>query len=126
MKREFLAITLLLVVFSLSIWNIHYVDQITDELLVYVDRSAEYTKAGDCKAAVETLTTALDHWKKLGCYSGVAIRHSETDSCTDLFYRLLGELYQGNTGTAQGLFQSLSVHLKGIAEMEHLTLESIF
>ncbi|MGI6012960.1 MAG: DUF4363 family protein [Oscillospiraceae bacterium] len=126
MKRELCAIILLIAVFSISIWNIHYVDRVTEELLSYLDRSAEYADAGDCETAAEVLTVALNRWKKLDRYSGVAIRHAETDSCTDLFYELLGELYQENTGTAQGMFQSLSSHLKGIAEMEHLTLESIF
>ncbi len=126
MKREFFAIILLAAVLALSLWNIHYVDQVTEELLDYVECSANYADAGDCETAAEVLTIALNRWKSLGRYSGVAIRHAETDSCTDLFYELLGALYEGNTGTAKGLFQSLAVHLKGIAEMEHLSLESIF
>lgn len=126
MKREFFAVILLVAVLVLSIWNIHYVDHVTEELLDYIERSVDYADAGDCETAAEILTVALKRWKSLDHYSGVAIRHTETDSCTDLFYELLGELYQENTGTAKGLFQSLAVHLKGIAEMEHLSLESIF
>lgn len=126
MKREIFAVILLASVLALSIWNICYVDHITEELLDYVDCSSDYAAAGDYEMAAEILTAALDRWKSLDRYAGVAIRHTETDSCTDLFYTLLGELYAGNAGTAKGLFQSLAVHLKGIAEMEHLSLESIF
>lgn len=126
MKRELFAILLLIAIFALSIWNIHYVDHITEDLLSDLARSADIAATGDCQSAAEIVTETLERWKSLDCYAGVAIRHAETDGCTDLFYELLGELYQGNTGRAKGLYQSLAVHLKGIAEMEHPTLESIF
>lgn len=126
MKRELCAVLLLAAIFAASIWNIRYIDRITEELLSDLDRSAAAAETGDCESAAALLTTALEHWNSVDHYSGVALRHAETDSCTDLFYALLGELYQGETGRAKGLYQSLREHLKSIAEMEHPTLKSVF
>lgn len=126
MKRELCAVLLLAVIFAASIWNIHYFDRMTEDLLSELDRSAAAAESGDCETAAALLTDTLDRWDSLDLYSGITLRHAETDSCTDLFYALLGELYQGNTGKAKGLYQNLQEHLRSLAEMEHPTLKSVF
>ena len=126
MKRELCAILILALIFAASLWNIRYIDRMTAELLAELDASAAAAEAGDCEAAAEQLTAVLEHWKALDHYAGIALRHSETDACTDLFYELLGELHQGCTGRTKGLYQSLSEHLQSIAEMEHPSLKSVF
>ena len=98
----------------------------TDELLDGLAHSAAAAEAGDCETAAERLNAVLAHWKAMDHYTGIVLRHTETDTCTDLFYELLGELQQGCTGRAKGLYESLTEHLQSIAEMEHPTLKSVF
>ncbi len=126
MKKEILAVALLILVFAAAILNILYLEHRTQELLSWVDTSTDLAAQGQWQEATEAAKTALDTWEGMAHYTHIFIRHSEIDSTTYAFYQLLTDLYAQDYPAVKGNAQALSAHVENIAAMEHVTLGNVF
>lgn len=125
MKREIIAGIILVLILAASLVNIWFVDSKTDYLSGQVARAGELADEGNPEEAARVLQESLDDWKKLDKYVHIMLRHDEIDPITDEYYSLLDELDSGGEATSAS-FETLISRLHELAEIEHLTFDSIF
>ena len=122
MKKEIFALSLLLLLFAASLFNIRYFDHLCLDIAGEVNAALE---AGNTKAAEEHLENALHTWLDADSYTHIFIRHPEIDSTADAFYELGQELAGENGESCRAAYDKLLYHLESIRTMEHLRFGSI-
>ena len=126
MRREFFALLLLAVLITLSLWNIHTVDKLTEDIQALIDRAESAALIGDKAIAQAQFEKALKSWLGAKSYTHIFIRHPEIDSCTDAFYDAYAEICSDNPEELVPCFDMLRYHLKSISGMEQISIGNIF
>lgn len=124
MKREYIAIFLIVAIFALAMINIRYIDNKTQALEYNIVTAEKLYFGGDKEGAVSDITASLDAWLSWDSYSHIMLRHSEIDVITDEYYDLLSEL-QGENETPKASFEKLKEDLRSLVSKERITLRSI-
>lgn len=124
MKRELVAILLLLALLTLSIVNVSYIEHKTDTLSAEIGEAETLYRSGDREGAVSQVKTSLDGWLSWESYSHVMLRHSEIDTISAAYYALLIEL-EGENSVPEASFQALTETLNDIVKKERVTLGSL-
>ena len=124
-KREYMAFAVLLTVLLLSLWNIRKVDEITDSIIICLEKSQSCAEELDMRGAGKNLDEALKIWLSAENYTHIFIRHSEIDSATDAFYELKQELGEPDMIKLKNAYEKLKYHIAGIDLMEHPSIGSI-
>ena len=126
MRREFFALLLLAVLITLSLWNIHTVDKLTEDILALIDRAESAALKGDKAIAQVQFEKALKSWLGAKSYTHIFIRHAEIDSCTDAFYEAYGTICSGSFEELSPSLEMLRYHLQSISGMEQISIGNIF
>lgn len=124
MKKEIIALLLLVLLFAASLFNIWYFDRLCLDIAGEVKASAVALERGDMDAAQEHLNSALHTWLDADSYTHIFIRHPEIDSTADAFYEL-GQALEENSESCRAAYDKLLYHLESIRTMEHLRFGSI-
>lgn len=124
MKKEIIALLLLVLLFAASLFNIWYFDRLCLDIAGEVKASAVALERGDMEAAQEHLNSALHTWLDADSYTHIFIRHPEIDSTADAFYEL-GQAMEENSESCRAAYDKLLYHLESIRTMEHLRFGSI-
>lgn len=124
MKKEIIALLLLVLLFAASLFNIWYFDRLCLDIAGEVKASAVALERGDMEAAQEHLNSALHTWLDADSYTHIFIRHPEIDSAADAFYEL-GQAMEENSESCRAAYDKLLYHLESIRTMEHLRFGSI-
>ena len=125
MKKEILSLLFLAALFLGSLYNIRFLDSLTDELTSYIDSAEKFAADDDFENAVSEAEKALEKWAGMDFYTHIFISHDEIDETTDAFCEFLGDLYSGDSSSARGSALKIRAHLTSIASSEHLKLGSI-
>jgi len=126
MKKEIIAIIILILLFSATILNALFLTRCIDSLIRGVDSSEAAATSGDLNKAVSELEYVSGKWKGMDFYTNIFVRDGEIDSVTDAFYELFTYLYSGDTDSAKGAYGKLRAHLVSISNAEQITLSNIF
>ena len=124
MKKEIIALLLLVLLFTASLFNIWYFDRLCLDIAGEVKASAVALERGEPEAAQEHLNSALHTWLDADSYTHIFIRHPEIDSTADAFYEL-GQALEENSESCRAAYDKLLYHLESIRTMEHLRFGSI-
>ena len=124
MKKEIFAIALLVLLFTASLFNIWYFDDLTFRIEEELSLSRVQLASGDVPMAREHLEKALNMWLDADGYTHIFIRHPEIDSTADAFYEL-GQALEENSESCRAAYDKLLYHLESIRTMEHLRFGSI-
>lgn len=124
MKREYIAVSLIVAIFVLSMMNIRYIENKAQALEDNIATAEKLYFGGDKEGAVSDITASLDAWLSWDSYSHIMLRHSEIDVITDTYYDLLSEL-QGENETPKASFEKLKEDLRSLVSKERITLRSI-
>ena len=124
MKKEIIALLLLVLLFAASLFNIWYFDRLCLDIAGEVKASAVALERGEPEAAQEHLNSALHTWLDADSYTHIFIRHPEIDSTADAFYEL-GQALEENSESCRAAYAKLLYHLESIRTMEHLRFGSI-
>ena len=124
MKKEIIALLLLVLLFAASLFNIWYFDRLCLDIAGEVKASAVALERGEPEAAQEPLNSALHTWLDADSYTHIFIRHPEIDSTADAFYEL-GQALEENSESCRAAYDKLLYHLESIRTMEHLRFGSI-
>ena len=124
MKKEIIALLLLVLLFAASLFNIWYFDRLCLDIAGEEKASAVALERGDMEAAQEHLNSALHTWLDADSYTHIFIRHPEIDSTADAFYEL-GQALEENSESCRAAYDKLLYHLESIRTMEHLRFGSI-
>ena len=125
MKKEIFALSLFLLLFAASLFNIRYFDRLCLDIAGEVKASSEALQRGGRAAAREHLDRALQTWLEAENYTHIFIRHPEIDSTADAFYELGQELESADGESCRAAYDKLLYHLESIRTMEHLRFGSI-
>lgn len=126
MRREIFAGVLLLLILAGSIMNSKYAGGQIDDLLETLDESKQLAEIGSYAEAEELVASALEHWESLSVYTHIMIRHSSVDDVTNCLYDLMSFLGSADGGALRGAYSKAESCLKGIMEIERVTLQSVF
>lgn len=126
MKKELIALLLLIALFAGSLINISFNEQVINELSDGVFIAYTEYHDGDTAEAAKTLEAVCDKWLSLDGYTHIFIRHSEIDSTTDAFFELLSAMHDEKPNCVCGAYSKLKAHLDSLTDMEKLSLGSIF
>ena len=126
MKREIGAMLLLFLLAAVAVWNIHRTDALTAELEEHLELSEKALLSGDRDYAAEQLEAARRIWLSARNYTRVFLCHPSLDAASVVFYEIMQDLRAGETRGLSASFERLRYHLDSIAEMEHVSLGSIF
>ena len=126
MKKEIIAITVLVVLFAAVFLNTFYIDSLMYALADTAENAAESVQQGNFDYAETLLRQAINKWNISDGYTHIFIRHSEIDSTSDAFYEMLGFILSEDSGGTAASHEKLRAHLLSIAGMEHITIGSIF
>lgn len=126
MRKEWLAVILLLLILGGNVWNQRHAQQVTDRLLAFADeiRAAageeRWTQAADAAEQMER------EWRREEAYTSVFLRHSETDALTDAICALRGAVAGRDAGEILGAVLTAEAHVLCIRSMEKLSFGTVF
>lgn len=126
MKKEIFAAAIFALVLGAAIFNVNHLHKMTHELSTLVgaaDHDAKQGLWGDASSKVEA---ALDQWNGADGYTHIFVRHSETDSVSESFYELLGEIYKQDAAGVRAASMELIARLDSIYSMERIRIGTIF
>lgn len=126
MKKMYIGILILAVLFAASLYNVKYLEYKIGALVGIVEEANLAAEQQNYKAAAETLQKAINSWEAMDGYTHIFIRHSEIDGTTDAFYELKSELLAADLGAAAGAYGKLQAHLNSLITMEQVSLGSVF
>ncbi|MEG0035204.1 MAG: DUF4363 family protein [Oscillospiraceae bacterium] len=124
MKREITACAILLVLLVLSLINIRFIDDKTQSLIGDVVLAEKLAAAGKSEEAAKQIENSLERWEALHFYARIMFRQNESDLVTNAYFDVLSEL--DDADSSPSAFAMLTEQLKHLADMEHITPESIF
>ena len=126
MKKEIVALVLLLFILAGNIWNQRRLDSLTAELHDLVEEAYASAQAGDRLRAEERAAEAQRQWLRAGRYTHIFIRHTDIDALTAGFCDYLAALAAGDEAEAFSAYLRLRTGLQSLREMEKLSVGSVF
>ena len=125
MKRLWIAIAILLAIFSATIWNARSLDGFLSglhELLAQAEAAAE---SGQWEVARQLTDQALERWESHSVYLHTVLRHSDMDQVDTSFGEVQEFLQCQESGEYSASNAQLMTQLMLICEAEQLTLQNI-
>jgi hypothetical protein len=125
MKRELIAIALLLTLLVLSLANVRYIEDKSAVLMENIDAAETLLESGDTPGAENAIRVSLDGWLGWKSYTHIMLRHSEIDAITDAYYELLIGIENGGEAP-KAAFGALRQKLLDLSEKERVTAGTLF
>lgn len=126
MKKEIIALTLLILLFLGSLYNIRVMDSMVETLESGVQSSFDAAQNNDFEKAALLIDEAAGDWLSRDGYTHIFIRHTEIDSTTDAFFEFMTDISAKDADSAVGSYGKLMAHLDSLKTMEHISFGSIF
>lgn len=124
MIREIVAVSLLVALLALSLFNVKYIENKTEILADEIGQAHELYQNGDNEGATSLVEDSLNTWLSWESYSHIMLRHSEIDVITSAYYALLEEL-EGEEKVTGASFDALIETLNDIVKKERVTFGSL-
>lgn len=125
MKREFVALSLLAIILTLTIINTYYVENKTETLTEDIETAEKLYLDGDKEGAAESVEVSFNNWQGWDSYAHILLRHTEVDLVTDAYFELLSQL-ESEEKVSEASFSKLKEQLNSISRMEQIKVGSIF
>ena len=125
MRREVIAILLLILLLGILLGNIRYLDNLVEDIEEAVSRSSAAWERSNTQLAVSELETAMERWQSAADYAHIFLRQTEIDAVSDAFFDLSASLH-GEEKDSRDDYLRLFYHLDSLERMDALRLSSIF
>ena len=125
MKRELIAIVLLLTLLVLSLANVRYIEDKSADLMENIDAAESLLESGDTPGAENAIRSSLDTWLSWKSYTHIMLRHTEIDAITDAYYELLVGVQNGGDAP-RAAFGALRQKLRDLSEKERVGAGTLF
>ena len=125
MRREVIAIMLLILLLGILLGNIRYLDNLVEDIEEAVSRSSAAWERSNTQLAVSELETAMEWWQSAADYAHIFLRQTEIDAVSDAFFDLSASLH-GEEKDSRDDYLRLFYHLDSLERMDALRLSSIF
>ncbi|MGI5978583.1 MAG: DUF4363 family protein [Oscillospiraceae bacterium] len=125
MKREFIALAVILAILAGAIVNEHYVERKTKEFSQELQTAQELYEQGAAEKAVSKVSDSLDNWLQWKRYAHIMLRHSEVDNVTEAYYDLLAAVEDKDESVSSAEFGKVRQLLQNISDMEQISIGAI-
>lgn len=126
MKKELLALILLLCLVLVSALSLHHISSLTERILTHLDQTEAALESEHWGEAAVGWQKAYELWEESCVYRDVFLRHQDSDSVLGDFMALKGLILSLDSEAASAACELLRQRLKGIASMERPSLGSVF
>lgn len=126
MKKELVALLLLLLILAGNIWNQRRLDRLTARLDRLTEKAFASARDGRWQEAEEAAGQAAQEWTEAGNYTHIFIRHTDIDALTAAFCDYRGAIAGRETGEIYAVYLRLSTGIRSLQSMEKLSAGSIF
>lgn len=124
MKKEYFALTVLVILIIGSIINILHLRNIVNTMSTHLQAAKDAYLIENYSYAENELMLAQSILLNNDAYTHVFIRHSEIDTATDTFYNALSELSQKDASVIYTI-ESIQYHISSILSMEIPSIKSV-
>ena len=126
MKKELVALLLLLLILAGNIWNQRRLDRLAAGLDRLTEEAFASARDGRWQEAEEAAGKAAQEWTKAGNYTHIFIRHTDIDALTAAFCDYRGAIAGRETGEIYAVYLRLNTGIRSLQSMERLSAGSIF
>lgn len=126
MKKELVALLLLLIILSGNIWNQRKLDRLASGLDRLTEEAFASAREGRWQEAAKAAGQAAQEWADAGDYTHIFIRHTDIDALTAAFCDYRGAIAGRETGEIYAVYLRLSTGIRSLQSMEKLSAGSIF
>lgn len=126
MRKELVALALLLAILAGNIWNQHRLEVLTAGLDALVEEAYASARYGRWQQAAEAAQKAEKQWEDAGAYTHIFIRHTDIDALTSAFCDYRGALAGRDEGDILASYLNLTAGLRSLRAVEKLSAGSIF
>lgn len=125
MKRIWISLSVLAVVFSLALVNSWYLDRLTEEMAHTLEQAQALAEEGDWAGGQQLTQEVLDRWETSANYLYIVVRHSDSDQVAAGF-REVGQLLEWQEEAEYTSANArLIEELRLLAEMEQFNLRNL-
>ena len=126
MKKELVALALLLLILAGNLWNQRRLDDLSAALNEQVETAYAASCTGNWAAAEESAAQASEIWEQAGPYTHIFIRHTDVDALTAAFCDYRGAFAGRDSGEIFSSYLRLTAAITSLKNMERLSSGSIF
>lgn len=125
MKREWIALSLLMLLFLGAAWHLAAADSLMEAVEHSIHRAELAARQGDYDAALLALENGREVWNRHRTYTDIFFRHPDLDTLQDAFASLEQLLRQEDPAWPAAL-ALLRYHLEALNRMEHISMGTVF
>ncbi len=125
MKRVWIALGILLVVFTTTLLHSGNIATLSHDLSALLEEAEANAEQGDWTGARELTETARSKWEAKDVYLHFTLRHSETDAIYTGFREVAEFIECQESGEYSAANARLIAQLELLSEAEQLTLKNI-
>lgn len=126
MKKELVALALLLLILAGNVWNQRRLETLTSGLETLAEEAYASARKGHWQEAAEAVQEAEQRWTDADPYTHIFIRHTDIDALTAAFCDYRGALTGRDEGDILAAYLRLTAGLRSLLAMEKLSAGSIF
>ncbi len=126
MKKELVALALLLLILAGNVWNQNRLETLASGLDALVAEAYDSARSGRWQRAAEAAQEAEKRWTDADPYTHIFIRHTDIDALTAAFCDYRGALAGRDEGDILAAYLRLTAGLRSLLAMEKLSAGSIF
>lgn len=125
MRRLWISVAILVLLFSATLVNSRYLKSVTDGLTNQLNQAEAAAETGDWAKAAELTKAAQDDWHSHDLYLYTMLRHSDTDQIHTGFREVLEFIYCQEGGEYSAANARLLSELGLLYEMEQFNLKNL-
>lgn len=125
MKRIWISLSVLAVVFSLALVNSWYLDRLTGEMAHTLEQAQALAEEGDWAGGQQFTQDAVDRWERSSGYLYIVLRHSDSDQVAAGFREVEQLLEWQEEAEYTSANARLIEELRLLAEMEQFNLRNL-
>ena len=126
MKKEIVAIVLLLLILAGNIWNRQQLNKLINDLSVLTEEAYSSAQSADWRASEAAARNAEETWTGARAYTHIFIRHTDVDALTSSLCAYRGAISGRDDGDILASYLCLKAGLSCLRDMEALRVGSVF
>lgn len=125
MKRLWISLAALALIFCATLWNTARVTAVTDSISSKLEEAESAVTEGEWRRATALTESAQQEWERVDRYFSVVLRHADTDDVTTTFQEVQGFLQWEAEAEYTSVNSALVEKVKHLSEVETLTWNNL-
>ena len=125
MKRIWISLSILAVVFAAALANSWYLDTLTEQMAHTLEEAQALAEAEDWEGGQKLTEKALKQWEKASNYLYIVVRHSDSDEVAAGFREIRQLLEWKEEAEYTSANARLIEEIRLLADMEQFTLRNL-